>query len=157
MRRPDGPGSSADTAFTQIRNSGTGALADTGAESMPVVVASDHTGLMIINYGPGRKTISEANSQEMISQSSKKARRAADSRSVTKHTVVKSAASSILFKAPPAVACVKKLKGRQCCVQCFTFSTPQWREGPQGARTLCNACGVRYRKQLNQAKKLKGK
>jgi|UniRef100_A0A7S1SWL9 hypothetical protein len=56
----------------------------------------------------------------------------------------------------PKTALAKgKGKGRQSCLQCFTFSTPQWREGPQGARTLCNACGVRYRKQLNLAKKAK--
>jgi len=23
--------------------------------------------------------------------------------------------------------------------------TPQWRAGPEGAKTLCNACGVRYK------------
>lgn len=57
--------------------------------------------------------------------------------------------------AKPAPAKVKG-KGRQSCLQCSTMSTPQWREGPQGARTLCNACGVRYRKQLNLAKKAKG-
>jgi len=24
--------------------------------------------------------------------------------------------------------------------------TPQWREGPHGPRTLCNACGMRYQR-----------
>mmetsp|Transcript_44998 Transcript_44998/g.113921 ORF Transcript_44998/g.113921 Transcript_44998/m.113921 type:complete len:402 (+) Transcript_44998:114-1319(+) len=75
-----------------------------------------------------------------------------------------SRASKKSRRAPPPVpkpaakpAPLPKGKGRQSCVQCFTMSTPQWREGPQGARTLCNACGVRYRKQLNLAKKaLKG-
>ena len=32
------------------------------------------------------------------------------------------------------------------CRDCGTTSTPQWRGGPEGARTLCNACGVRWRK-----------
>ncbi|XP_040383943.1 GATA transcription factor 7-like, partial [Oryza brachyantha] len=31
------------------------------------------------------------------------------------------------------------------CRHCGTTKTPQWREGPEGRRTLCNACGVRYR------------
>ncbi|EOA25793.1 hypothetical protein CARUB_v10019160mg [Capsella rubella] len=31
------------------------------------------------------------------------------------------------------------------CTHCGTTKTPMWREGPRGARTLCNACGVRYR------------
>lgn len=31
------------------------------------------------------------------------------------------------------------------CSHCGVTKTPQWREGPVGPRTLCNACGVRYR------------
>ncbi|CAI9768526.1 unnamed protein product [Fraxinus pennsylvanica] len=31
------------------------------------------------------------------------------------------------------------------CTHCEVTETPQWREGPMGPRTLCNACGVRYR------------
>lgn len=30
------------------------------------------------------------------------------------------------------------------CVVCGTRETPQWRRGPWGPRTLCNACGVKY-------------
>ncbi|XP_031110639.1 GATA transcription factor 11-like isoform X2 [Ipomoea triloba] len=41
-------------------------------------------------------------------------------------------------------------KGRQSfpvkkCLHCEVTKTPQWREGPMGPKTLCNACGVRYR------------
>lgn len=32
------------------------------------------------------------------------------------------------------------------CTQCGTQSTPVWRAGPHGPKTLCNACGVRYMK-----------
>lgn len=31
------------------------------------------------------------------------------------------------------------------CTHCQITKTPQWREGPMGPKTLCNACGVRYR------------
>lgn len=31
------------------------------------------------------------------------------------------------------------------CAHCEVTKTPQWREGPMGPKTLCNACGVRYR------------
>ncbi|XP_010414542.1 PREDICTED: putative GATA transcription factor 13 isoform X1 [Camelina sativa] len=31
------------------------------------------------------------------------------------------------------------------CTHCETTRTPQWREGPRGPKTLCNACGVRFR------------
>eukprot|EP00252_Welwitschia_mirabilis_P004303 TRINITY_DN145_c0_g1_i1.p1 TRINITY_DN145_c0_g1~~TRINITY_DN145_c0_g1_i1.p1 ORF type:complete len:299 (+),score=3.25 TRINITY_DN145_c0_g1_i1:381-1277(+) len=32
------------------------------------------------------------------------------------------------------------------CVDCKTSKTPLWRSGPQGPKSLCNACGIRYRK-----------
>ncbi|XP_018458844.2 GATA transcription factor 11 [Raphanus sativus] len=31
------------------------------------------------------------------------------------------------------------------CTHCEATKTPQWREGPCGPKTLCNACGVRFR------------
>lgn len=31
------------------------------------------------------------------------------------------------------------------CAHCQAVKTPQWRNGPMGRKTLCNACGVRYR------------
>ncbi|CAL4896736.1 unnamed protein product [Urochloa decumbens] len=36
-------------------------------------------------------------------------------------------------------------KSAKRCLHCGSSSTPQWREGPMGRSTLCNACGVRYR------------
>uniref|UniRef100_A0A0D6R7R4 GATA-type domain-containing protein n=1 Tax=Araucaria cunninghamii TaxID=56994 RepID=A0A0D6R7R4_ARACU len=32
------------------------------------------------------------------------------------------------------------------CVDCKTTKTPLWRSGPHGPKSLCNACGIRYRK-----------
>lgn len=32
------------------------------------------------------------------------------------------------------------------CVHCLNTETPLWRAGPDGPKTLCNACGVRYKK-----------
>lgn len=34
--------------------------------------------------------------------------------------------------------------GRRC-LHCASDKTPQWRRGPTGPKTLCNACGVRYK------------
>ncbi|KAL4458850.1 hypothetical protein ABPG75_013715 [Micractinium tetrahymenae] len=43
----------------------------------------------------------------------------------------------------------KNRKGRRTvCLNCGCHQTPQWRCGPLGPRTLCNACGVRYKKDL---------
>ncbi|XP_044482349.1 GATA transcription factor 15-like [Mangifera indica] len=32
------------------------------------------------------------------------------------------------------------------CTDCKTTKTPLWRGGPAGPKSLCNACGIRYRK-----------
>uniref|UniRef100_A0A0V0I6V5 GATA transcription factor n=1 Tax=Solanum chacoense TaxID=4108 RepID=A0A0V0I6V5_SOLCH len=40
----------------------------------------------------------------------------------------------------PAPQAVRK------CLHCEITKTPQWRTGPMGPKTLCNACGVRYKK-----------
>ncbi|KAI5082226.1 hypothetical protein GOP47_0001969 [Adiantum capillus-veneris] len=46
--------------------------------------------------------------------------------------------SAILFK-PIVEAPVRR------CSHCLVTKTPQWRAGPMGPKTLCNACGVRYK------------
>ncbi|OVA02225.1 zinc finger protein [Macleaya cordata] len=38
----------------------------------------------------------------------------------------------------------KTTTGRKCS-HCLSEKTPQWRAGPLGPKTLCNACGVRYK------------
>lgn len=46
---------------------------------------------------------------------------------------------------------VKKREGTntECsgrkCLHCGAEKTPQWRTGPMGPKTLCNACGVRFK------------
>mmetsp|Transcript_6781 Transcript_6781/g.11841 ORF Transcript_6781/g.11841 Transcript_6781/m.11841 type:complete len:250 (-) Transcript_6781:2465-3214(-) len=37
--------------------------------------------------------------------------------------------------------------GDQTCTQCGTSDTPNWRRGPLGIRTLCNACGLQWSRQ----------
>ncbi|CAL5369127.1 unnamed protein product [Camellia sinensis] len=61
-------------------------------------------------------------------------------------------AESLLGQLPPPA---KKQKRKQetgggsqqprRCSHCLVQKTPQWRAGPLGAKTLCNACGVRYK------------
>ncbi|KAK9907023.1 hypothetical protein M0R45_002520 [Rubus argutus] len=69
-----------------------------------------------------------------------------------------------LLRSMPARKCkknsakVKNKPGRLCpedsakvkriereCTHCGITQTPQWRHGPLGRMTLCNACGVRYK------------
>ncbi|AQK91479.1 GATA transcription factor 22 [Zea mays] len=41
-------------------------------------------------------------------------------------------------------------KATRSCVECRATTTPMWRSGPTGPRSLCNACGIRYRKKRRQ-------
>ena len=42
----------------------------------------------------------------------------------------------------------KKLKAADeyVCTDCGTLDSPEWRKGPNGPKTLCNACGLRWAK-----------
>ncbi|CAO3652271.1 unnamed protein product [Mucor hiemalis] len=42
----------------------------------------------------------------------------------------------------------KKSRGADdyICADCGTTASPEWRKGPQGPKTLCNACGLRWAK-----------
>ena len=39
------------------------------------------------------------------------------------------------------------VRGRRMCAACGACKTPQWRAGPQGSKTLCNASGTRASKE----------
>ena len=49
-------------------------------------------------------------------------------------------------KATDSILTADGLKIRRGCLNCGCQKTPQWRMGPTGPKTLCNACGVRFRK-----------
>jgi hypothetical protein len=52
--------------------------------------------------------------------------------------------SSVSAAAQPGGVSAASAEGRRC-LHCETDRTPQWRTGPMGPKTLCNACGVRYK------------
>ena len=39
-----------------------------------------------------------------------------------------------------------KSETRRVCVQCGQIRSPEWRKGPNGPKTLCNACGLKWAK-----------
>uniref|UniRef100_A0A0D9W5R8 GATA-type domain-containing protein n=1 Tax=Leersia perrieri TaxID=77586 RepID=A0A0D9W5R8_9ORYZ len=56
----------------------------------------------------------------------------------------------------PAPSPVEKVdsdenNGSKACADCHTTKTPLWRGGPGGPKSLCNACGIRYRKRRRAA------
>ncbi|KAJ1306625.1 hypothetical protein OPQ81_007621 [Rhizoctonia solani] len=51
----------------------------------------------------------------------------------------------------------RERKGPTQCASCHATSTPEWRRGPLGPRTLCNACGLVYAKLMKKRAKEEGK
>jgi ribosomal protein L37AE/L43A len=47
--------------------------------------------------------------------------------------------------------CVEKLKQLKFCSNCKTLKTSMWRRGKNGV-ILCNACGIKYKRQLLRTK-----
>ncbi|KAI7868413.1 MADB protein [Spinellus fusiger] len=39
-----------------------------------------------------------------------------------------------------------EIEAPKICTDCGTTSAPEWRKGPKGPKTLCNACGLRWAK-----------
>ncbi|GFZ10692.1 GATA transcription factor 1 [Actinidia rufa] len=50
-----------------------------------------------------------------------------------------------LARAPPSPPPPSATTIGRRCYHCLAVKTPQWRAGPMGPKTLCNACGVRYK------------
>ncbi|PVI03217.1 blue light regulator 2 [Periconia macrospinosa] len=40
----------------------------------------------------------------------------------------------------------QKMADEYVCTDCGTLDSPEWRKGPNGPKTLCNACGLRWAK-----------
>eukprot|EP01088_Endostelium_zonatum_P021212 TRINITY_DN8242_c0_g1_i1.p2 TRINITY_DN8242_c0_g1~~TRINITY_DN8242_c0_g1_i1.p2 ORF type:complete len:109 (-),score=27.88 TRINITY_DN8242_c0_g1_i1:41-367(-) len=38
------------------------------------------------------------------------------------------------------------------CLHCGVTTTPEWRRGPLGRHTLCNACGLQYAKNIKETR-----
>lgn len=56
-----------------------------------------------------------------------------------KFTIVQGSDEAVAGDSAPSGQAVRK------CLHCEITKTPQWRAGPLGPKTLCNACGVRYK------------
>ncbi|KAH7052288.1 cutinase gene palindrome-binding protein [Macrophomina phaseolina] len=52
----------------------------------------------------------------------------------------------------------KKLKvaDEYVCTDCGTLDSPEWRKGPNGPKTLCNACGLRWAKKEKKRQSMTG-
>ncbi|KAF9028620.1 hypothetical protein BGZ52_009576 [Haplosporangium bisporale] len=72
--------------------------------------------------------------------------------SKAKSKTVAKAGSSSKDEAPPQKyrKRAKRTHPPGRCMSCDSSDTPEWRRGPDGARTLCNACGLHYAKLLKR-------
>ncbi|KAF2016860.1 hypothetical protein BU24DRAFT_459978 [Aaosphaeria arxii CBS 175.79] len=47
--------------------------------------------------------------------------------------------------------CSESKKELHICLFCSTIESPEWRKGPNGQKTLCNACGLRWSKAMRKS------
>ncbi|KAI8807998.1 hypothetical protein BJ742DRAFT_295843 [Cladochytrium replicatum] len=64
------------------------------------------------------------------------------SKSLTENSLVDEASEPMIASGKPR---------HPPCVMCGTKESPEWRRGPRGPKTLCNACGLRYSRQQRRA------
>ncbi|GAA6018553.1 hypothetical protein JCM11491_006443 [Sporobolomyces phaffii] len=72
----------------------------------------------------------------------------------------KEALSAMKRKREESVKPASSTKGGnapQACANCGRTSSAEWRSGPTGPKTLCNACGLRWSKARSQAQAADGK
>uniref|UniRef100_A0A6N2N9Z9 GATA-type domain-containing protein n=1 Tax=Salix viminalis TaxID=40686 RepID=A0A6N2N9Z9_SALVM len=63
---------------------------------------------------------------------------------------IKPAVEILLVIIATAICSNDPLLARRCA-NCDTTSTPLWRNGPRGPKSLCNACGIRFKKEERRA------
>ncbi|GAA5869085.1 hypothetical protein JCM1840_000463 [Sporobolomyces johnsonii] len=69
-------------------------------------------------------------------------------------TLDKPAAKKPPRQRPDGPALKPPAPGVKQCESCGTANSPEWRKGPSGSKSLCNACGLRYARSVARQKKL---
>ncbi|KZT53481.1 hypothetical protein CALCODRAFT_511401 [Calocera cornea HHB12733] len=64
----------------------------------------------------------------------------------------KRSGSQSLPSSSAAAAAATQPQKTYVCVMCGRTDSPEWRKGPLGAKTLCNACGLRWAKRNSKRK-----
>lgn len=59
------------------------------------------------------------------------------------------------YQASNPKAIINLNKPSKTCTECKTTNSPEWRRGPNGHKSLCNACGLRYSRAIAKAQKLR--
>lgn len=63
--------------------------------------------------------------------------------------------AAIFYRIPEVRKPKAKIWDKWACEFCGTSETPERRNGPSGRITLCNACGLKYKKQQMMARQRK--
>jgi hypothetical protein len=73
--------------------------------------------------------------------------KASSSSTMTSNSIENSTGATGL---PPKRVRKRRDEADQSCLSCLATETPEWRKGPTGPRTLCNACGLLFAKQCRK-------
>lgn len=122
-------------------------------------VVSEYASLSdaILTYRKGTLTLAEkqmlAASVEQVNKATLKLDRLASQPFVPTHFASRSWDSSQRMHHHPSSVELRQMKSQSMrnttgvsCQRCGATDTPEWRRGPDGLRTLCNACGLFHAK-----------
>lgn len=157
--------SSPDAYYTQLsvnrsyRGVGVVAGRAVGAPAAPPAVAafspsscSSSSSLMVMTSSSLSATSSTSASSSSSSSSSTSSMTGECSWSIVTDAEIKEGPQAVAAQQQQQEAKARKRRGKKrkkpptVCTECRTTETPEWRRGPDGPRTLCNACGLRYAK-----------
>lgn len=97
---------------------------------------------VVLSRGRGRPPLHKKKNPLGVDQQlkKKKGRKSKVTTTTTTTTTIPTVAAELFMLETGDVGA----NGRRCS-HCGVQKTPQWRAGPMGSKTLCNACGVRYK------------
>ncbi|OAA53377.1 GATA zinc finger [Niveomyces insectorum RCEF 264] len=152
-------GSNARTIYNFAEAFGSIAREEHGPQPIPGRMPGDREVRDMINNADWLKTMLE-NLRGMVQQTVNEHGTSSNRQKPSTFEDMESAVYNESMAKPYTVNEVKKRRGRAAppgrCHSCNRIDTPEWRRGPDGARTLCNACGLHYAK-LERKKQLENR
>jgi len=123
-----------------------------------VLITDNEDTNIVVGQNNEVEEISHENGDETNYEPQKKRPRISPPTSPTSPTTLGSPGTSrISGTVPTNHECKGRKRGRKpidkqdlICYHCLTRVTPEWRRGPSGSHTLCNACGLKYAKILKR-------
>ncbi|XP_057477043.1 GATA transcription factor 8-like [Actinidia eriantha] len=125
-----------------LESSSSSSTSSSGGKTMPVVSPTQRGPHRARSKRPRPSAFHPRPAIQLVSPASSESESIAESHPIRKKKKIKVLLPLIPVEANPNL---NASQGVRKCMHCEITKTPQWRAGPMGPKTLCNACGVRYK------------